>query len=179
MNSAVKHFRTCTGPEIQKSGKTHSGNMNNQTRLGIQNSKRSPMKVRQLTPEELGIPTGTEDIEGHEDLWEELRSKAASVASESGAGAAVKTDNGRVVTGTSLDEGVSRDVHALELAVWKAYEAEESPISDVAVVTKGTENPCGRCLQVVADYGLNHVTVQIIDGDDFDEYSLSDLVNIR
>lgn len=153
--------------------------MTKQTRLGIQNSKRSPTKVRQLPPEKLGIPAGPEGSQSEEDAWEELRSKAAAVASESGAGAAVRTNEGRVVTGTTLDEGASHDVHALELAVWKAYEADRSQIADVAVVTESREYPCGRCLQVVADYGLNSVTVQIIDGDDVDEFSLFDLINIR
>lgn len=153
--------------------------MNKQTGLGIQNSKRSPTKVRQLPSEKLGIPAGSGDSKSEEDLWEELRSKAASVASESGVGAAVKTNNGRVVTGISLNKGASRDVHALELAVWKAYETEESPITDVAVVTESSEYPCGRCLQVVADYCLNSVTIQIIHGDTIDKLSLSDLVNIR
>ena len=153
--------------------------MTKQTRLGIKNSKRWPTKVRQLPPDELGIPAGSEGSQSEEDAWEELRSKATEVASESTAGAAVRTNEGRVVTGTALDEGATQDVHALELAVWKAYEVDKSPIADVAVVTENREYPCGRCLQVVADYGLNSVTIHIIDGDDVDEFALFDLINIR
>lgn len=122
---------------------------------------------------------GPEDSQDEEDQLEELQSRAVEAASESGAGAAVRTNEGRVVHATTLDGGVSRDVHALELAVWKAYEANKSPVADVAVVNQNREYPCGRCLQVVADYGLKSVTVQIINGDDVDEFSLSDLINIR
>lgn len=151
--------------------------MTKQTRLGIQNSKRSPRKVRKLSPEELGIPTGPEGGQSEEDPWEELRSEAASVASGSGTGAAVRTNNGSVVTGISLDGGASRDVHALELAVWKGYEATQSPVVDVAIMDLSMDIPCGRCLQVLADYTEDQrVTIQVTDGNSVSEYSLAELL---
>lgn len=153
--------------------------MTKQTQLGVQNSMRSRTKVRQLSPEELGIPTGPEDSQSEEDTWEELRSKAMEAASESGAGAAVRTSGDRIVHSTNLEGRATRDVHALELAVWKAYEVDKSPIADVVVVDENREYPCGRCLQVVADYGIDSVSVQIIDGDDVDEVPLSDLIKFR
>lgn len=153
--------------------------MTEQTQLGIQNSKRSPTKVRKLSPEELEIPTGSEDSESEKDAWEELRSKAVEAASESGGGAAVRTDKGRIVHSTKLDGGVSRDIHALELAVWTAYKHNKSPISDVAIVNENREHPCGRCLQVVADYGLDSVKIQIINGNEVNEFHLFDLINIQ
>jgi cytidine deaminase len=149
--------------------------MTEQTQLGVQNPKRSPAKVRQLSAEDLGIPTGTEETQGEEAAWEELRSKAEDVASEENSGVAVRTDDGDIETAASLSEGVSRDVHALELAVWKAYDAHSSSVTDVAIMTSDGGYPCGRCLQVVADYGES-VVLQVIADDGFDETSLSELL---
>lgn len=149
-----------------------------QTRLGIQNSHRSPTKVRQLSPEQMGIPSGEgEEEQDEESRWESLREAAMKTADKSKIGVAVRTENGTVSTGVYLTKGISRDVHPLELAVWKGYEEDRSPVVDVAVATKNLDVPCGRCLQVLRDYSLDEKsTIQITDGDVVKEYSLADLL---
>lgn len=147
-----------------------------QTKLGVQNTKRSSSKVRRLSPEQLGIPVGPgAESQDEEERWEALRSAAADV--DPNVGVAVRTADGDIVTGTGLSKGSSHDVHALEMAVWKGYEASRSPIVDVAVVGQSSDVPCGRCLQVLADYAKDrNTTVQVTDGESISEYSVAELI---
>ncbi len=147
-----------------------------QTQLRVQNSKRSPRKIRRLTPEELGIPSGEEpDDEGSR--WESLQESAEEVATESEVGVAIRTENGTVSTGTRLEQGESRVVHALEFAIWKGFEKEKSSIVDVVVVADDIDHiPCGRCLQTLLDYSSDEgATIQIVNDNEVEEYTLSDL----
>lgn len=119
-----------------------------QTKLAIENSLRSPTKVRQLTPEQLGIP-GDED----EDPWDALIEKAKDAAKGDQTGVAVRTEKNSVTTGCALSKGTSREVHPLEFAVWKAYDQDQSKVTEVAIYSsESIAEPCGRCLQVLADY---------------------------
>jgi len=149
-----------------------------QTRLGIQNSHRSPTKVRQLSPDQMGIPSGeAEEEQDEESRWESLRETAVKTADKPKIGVAVRTEKGTVSTGIYLTKGTSRDIHPLELAVWKGYEEARSPVVDVAIATKNLDIPCGRCLQVLRDYSLDEEpTIQITDGDVIKEHSLTDLL---
>jgi len=151
--------------------------MTEQTQLEIQNTKRSVAKVRRLTPDQLDIPTGPNDDEAEDGAWEVLRSRAIEAIDDSGDAAAVRAEDGTIATGTSLSKGASHDVHAVELAVWKVYDASGSPIVDVAVASDMMDVPCGRCLQVLSDYAQDgNATIQITDEDDVKVYSLADLI---
>ena len=133
--------------------------MSEQTKLAIQNSKRSPAKVRQLGPEDLGLPVQNdgEQVIG----WDTLQEKAENAAEDTAA-AAVKTDDGTVRTGTHLHRGESHDVHPLELAIWKAYDDSASDIQNAVYAPNGSEYPCGRCLQVLDDYGSEDVVLAVL-----------------
>ena len=147
-----------------------------QTKLRVQNSKRSPRKIRRLTPEELGIPSG-EDPDDEGGRWESLQESAEEVATGSDVGVAVRTENGFISTGTRLDQGVSRSVHPLEFAVWKGFEKDQSPIVDVVVTGDNDGVPCGRCLQTLLDYSCDGgATIQIVTGDEVEEYTIGDLL---
>lgn len=148
-----------------------------QTKLGIQNSHRSPAKVRRLSPDQLGIPTGNVGDQDEESEWESLRETALK-AGDGSSGAAVRTEDGTAASGTNLSKGASQPVHPLELAVWKAYDASDSPVVDVALVSEDIDTvPCGRCLQVLSDYSADEtVSIQITDGNEIVEHSLTDLL---
>jgi len=65
-------------------------------------------------------------------------------------------------------------VHAIELAVWKAYSETQSPITHVLIQGVDEEfNPCGRCLQTILDYS-DEALIRIIgpNEDDFKAFSL-------
>lgn len=148
-----------------------------QTRLGVENPHRSAAKVRQLGPESLGLPL--EDAGQEEtDSLPSLRERAEEAASGSDVGVAVRTEDGTVSTGVGLSGSVSRDVHALELAVWKAYEESGSPVVDVSMVgEKLGDEPCGRCLQVLADFsGEVAPTIHVWKGSDAEEFSLDEVL---
>lgn len=149
-----------------------------QTKLGIQNSHRSLVKIRKLTPEQLGIPSGDQEDVDEDNRSETLRETALEAAKKAKIGAAVRTDNGDVSTGSRLSSGVSRDIHALELAVWKGYDETRSPVAEAAIAVENTENvPCSRCLGVLSDYSVDRdISLWIIDGNDVEKYLLSDLL---
>lgn len=150
-----------------------------QTKLGIQNTYRSPAKVRLLSPKQLGIPSGEEEEEeqDEESRWKSLRDEAVEAKGDELTGAAIRTKEGVVTTGSPLNNGVSQGVHALELAVWKGYEETHSPITEVVVAAEDMEFPCGRCLQVLEDYTLSpDVLVQVTNGNEFVEYALNELL---
>lgn len=144
-----------------------------QTKLGIENSLRSTTKVRQLTPEQLGIP-GTDDG----DPWEVLVQKAEESKVDEKMGVAVRTEDGSVTAAQSLSQGQSHDVHALEFAIWKAFEKDGSPISEVSIAAQNPqEGPCGRCLQVLADYsGEDDTEIHVSGKDDSIRFNLDDLL---
>jgi cytidine deaminase len=147
-----------------------------QTQLGIRNTHRTPTKIRRLTPDQLGIPSGG-DEQDEETRWESLREKAFEAKGESDVGAAVRTEDGSVWAGTRLTEGVSQDVHPLELAVWKGFDSTKQPVVGVAVADEEMSSPCGRCLQVLKDYSSeDDVIIHITNGERVEETALIDLL---
>ena len=180
MSSVVRRSHTYTEQVTPTLPLIHSKDMteHTQTKLGIQNPHRSPIKVRLLSPKQLGIPSGEEKKEQDEvDRWESLHEEAMGANGDASTGAAVRNEESVVATGSPLRDGVSQDVHALELAVWKGYEENHSPVTEVVIVTKDMEIPCGRCLQVLEDYALNtNVQIQITNGDEVKEYVLNELL---
>ena len=149
-----------------------------QTKLSIQNSHRSPAKVRRLTPEQMGIPSGEQDEADDDDRSETLRVTALEAADETEIGAAVRTDDGTISPGSLLSMGSSQEVHPLELAVWKGYDDTRTPIVEAAIAVGDVDtHPCGRCLQVLSDFSKDtEISLWITDGDSAEEYSLPDLL---
>jgi cytidine deaminase len=150
-----------------------------QTKLTIQNSHRSPAKVRQLTPEQIGIPSGEQDEGDDENRSKILRQKATEATNNGGLGAAICTDNGEIVSASQLSKGISQEIHALELAVWKGYDETGSPIIEAAVASDNMEKlPCGRCLQVLSDYSdEKEVSIWITRDANTEEHSLNNLLS--
>lgn len=141
-----------------------------QTKLGAQNSILSAARVRRLFPEQLGIsaPGQQSDQIDDSDQGEELRSAAVDAAGDDGEGigAAVLTSDETLHTGI-LVEGEGWGTHAVELAVSKAVSDGAEEITGVAVYSENGESGlCGRCLQAIADYRDEDLTVQLIDGED-------------
>lgn len=149
-----------------------------QTKLSIQNSHRSPAKVRRLTPEQMGIPSGEQDEGDDENRSKTLRQKAIEAANDGGIGAAICTDDGDIVSASLLSKGASQEIHALELAVWKGYDETESPIVEAAVSSDNTDTlPCGRCLQVLSDYSCDtDISIWTTGDENTEEYSLNNLL---
>lgn len=155
-----------------------------QTRLGMQNSILSPANVRRLTPDDLGITTpeqatddGDEedDTDQQDDIHEAAVEAVTQIEGEVSVGAAVSTGDGDLYTGIPV-EGDGWGAHAIELAVSKAVSDGAVGITSVAVYSEdGESGLCGRCLQAIADYRDEDVTVQLIDsegdarGFEFDE----------
>jgi cytidine deaminase len=109
-----------------------------------------------LTPEQLGIPSGESGAQTEGEKWEELEQAAKDAGEKTGGGAAVRTEDGTLATGVRLEVGQSQAVHALELAVWKAFSEASSHITKAVVVADEDEPiPCGRCLQVVVDFSFD------------------------
>jgi|AntDeeMetagen681_2_1112603.scaffolds.fasta_scaffold01210_7 cytidine deaminase len=149
-----------------------------QTKLSVQNTHRSAAKVRRLTPKQLGIPEGEQNQGETDTRWESLRETATEASDDSGMGAAVRTKDNMIASGTQLSQGQSHDVHALELAVLKGYDENKSPVVDAVILTESEEEfPCGRCLQVLSDYSTDEkVTIRVINGNDTDEYQLTEIL---
>ena len=150
-------------------------------KLSVQNSLRTPVKVRRLNPDQLGIPSGGQEKQDDEDRLESLQKIAKEAAKEAGVGAAVRTDDGTVSSGSRLSKGSSHEVHALELAVWKGFDKTRSPVIEVALSSEDADElPCGRCLGVLSDYSSDaEVSIWITGGDNTEEYSLSELLQVR
>lgn len=149
-----------------------------QTKLSIQNSHRSATKVRRLTPEQMGIPSGEQDEVDDDDRSETLREAALEAAKKTEIGAAVLTDDGTISSGSRLSNGSSHEVHALELAVWKGYDETRTPVIEAAIAVDNVATcPCGRCLEVLLDFSEGaEISLWISYGERADEYSLSDLL---
>jgi len=149
-----------------------------QTKLSIQNSHRSPTKVRRLTPDQMGIPSGKQDEGDDENRSKILRQKAMEAANNGSIGAAICTDDGKIASASRLSKGASQQIHALELAVWKGYDETESPIIEAAVASDNAEKlPCGRCLQVLSDYSSDmEISIWATEDETTEEYSLNNLL---
>jgi cytidine deaminase len=126
----------------------------------------------------MGIPSSKQDEADDDDRSETLRETALEAAKETGIGAAVRTDDGTISSGSLLSIGSSQEVHPLELAVWKGYDEARTTVVEAAVAVEDVDShPCGRCLQVLSDFSKDtELSLWITDGDSAKEYSLSDLL---
>jgi len=156
-----------------------------QTRLGMRNSILSAARVRELTPDDLGITApeqstkkNEDSIEGQEDIREAAVKAVKQVDGKSSVGAAVYTADGNLYTGIPV-EGNGWGTHAIELAVSKAVSEGAVGITSVAVYSEdGQSGLCGRCLQALVETQDDEVTIEVLSSDGFDKrFTLDELTS--
>ena len=83
----------------------------------------------------------------------EARRRAYAPYSNFAVGAAVSTANGRVFSGSNVENASSGlTVCAERVAVWKAISNGERELTALAVVTEPGATPCGACRQVLSEF---------------------------
>jgi cytidine deaminase len=84
-------------------------------------------------------------------------------------GAALRTRDGKIFTGTNVENAsYSMTMCAERVAIFKAVSEGNSSITDLAIVsdTKKSTFPCGACRQVMSEFNPN---LQVhLDGDSFE-----------
>ncbi|WP_371370657.1 cytidine deaminase [Sporomusa aerivorans] len=83
-------------------------------------------------------------------------------------GAAVKGKSGKIYTGCNIENasyGLSNC--AERTAIFKAVSEGEQELLAIAIVadTAGPVSPCGACRQVMAEFGINEISLLNMDGD--------------
>ena len=150
-----------------------------QTKLGAQNSILSAARVRRLSPEQLGIsaPGQQSDQIDESDQGEELRSAAVDATDDNkeATGAAVLASDETLHTGI-LVEGDGWATHAVELAISKAISDGAEEITGVAIYSEyDTFDLCGCCIQAIADYRSEDLTVQLVSDNNVCEFEFEEL----
>lgn len=152
-----------------------------QTRLGNSSSELSMKKVRRLSPEDLGLAVPEEEPEAvsEQEYWETLRDAASEARKYSSdevpdAGCAVLSAENEIWSAVSVLTG-DEQVHGLRLAVLKAVSEGASSIKKVVVVSEMEVGLCGRCLQVLYEFGGEAVDVRLVSDDVVEEYVLGEL----
>ncbi|MEM8943933.1 MAG: cytidine deaminase [Planctomycetota bacterium] len=81
-------------------------------------------------------------------------------------GAAVLTDDGKVVAGANVENAsYGLTICAERVAATAAVAAGARSITAVAIATAGAASPCGACRQVLAEFG-GSMAVLLVDADD-------------
>ena len=97
-------------------------------------------------------------------LANEARKVAYAPYSNYPVGAALRTKTGRIYTGVNVENAVYPHTMCAErVAVFKAVSEGETEFEVIAVATNNGGSPCGRCRQVLAEFGLDTI-VLIADG---------------
>ncbi|MGQ9604302.1 MAG: cytidine deaminase [bacterium] len=92
-------------------------------------------------------------------------------------GAAVVTDDGRFYMGCNVENAsYGLTVCAERVAIFSAVADGKRRIEAIAVVAEGEQEiyPCGACLQVMSEFGIQRVLLG--KGEEFNAYNLSDLL---
>lgn len=92
-------------------------------------------------------------------------------------GAAVVTDDGRFYTGCNVENAsYGLTVCAERVAIFSAVADGKRRIEAIAVVAEGEQEiyPCGACLQVMSEFGIQRVLLG--KGEEFNAHNLSDLL---
>jgi cytidine deaminase len=93
-------------------------------------------------------------------------------------GASVLTDSGEVLSGCNVENGsYGLTICAERAAIFAAVAAGHRKMKTVAVVADGMDNPlpCGACLQVMEEFGVERVIVSV-PGREPATYGLRDLL---
>ncbi len=94
-------------------------------------------------------------------------------------GAAVLTSDGRLFTGTNIENAsFGLTICAERVAIFSAAAAGARQIVAVAVYTPTSTptTPCGACRQVIREFGASALCISICDSDDRLERSLEALL---
>jgi len=95
----------------------------------------------------------------------EARRRAYIPYSGYAVGAALRTQSGRIFTGTNVENAsYPMTMCAERIAVFKAVSEGEHAFDVIAVTTANGAAPCGGCRQVLAEFGTDTL-VLIGDGD--------------
>ena len=90
----------------------------------------------------------------------QARDQAYAPYSNYQVGAAVRTSNGRFFTGCNVEIAAYPSGTCAEcVAVFKAVSEGEREFDAIAVVTSNGGFPCGRCRQVLAEFGLDTIVL--------------------
>ncbi|MGI6452998.1 MAG: cytidine deaminase [Syntrophomonadaceae bacterium] len=112
-------------------------------------------------------------------LAQSAREKAYAPYSEFKVGAALLTSNGKVFTGTNVENAsYGLTICAERVAVCKAVSEGEKDFKTIAVVgsSEGLVFPCGACLQVLAEFS-DRLNVLVTDKDNnIEEYNIKELL---
>jgi DNA gyrase subunit A len=123
-------------------------------------------KVRRLTPDQLDIPTSSEGDETDVSRIEKLEQMLEETDYSASTQVAVATAEDEYATAFPLNRGKSDPVHALELAVWKAYSKSRTLITDIVITSQEEDfELCGRCYQTILDFASNP-QVRVINSDE-------------
>lgn len=137
------------------------------------NPHRSEDRVRQLDADDLGVSTPVEASNGGTSVWDDLHDALDSLETE-GVRVAVATENATIATGVNIQTESSRPIHAIELAVWKAYSESRSQLTSILVQSSDEFSPCGRCLEVIRDFSDESVLrIQDPSSDSFVEATIN------
>ena len=96
------------------------------------------------------------------------RNNAYAPYSKSAVGACVLTSDGTLYGGSCIENSsLSLSMCAERVAIFKAVADGKNTFDAIAVVADTEEPfvPCGACLQVMAEFGINDVIMANLDGD--------------
>ncbi|MEM4780335.1 MAG: cytidine deaminase [Halalkalicoccus sp.] len=117
-----------------------------------------------------------------EDLVQAAREAHANAHvpySEYRVGAALETSDGTVFTGCNIENAnYSNSLHAEEVALAQAIATGHRDFSRIAVSSDRLDGvtPCGMCRQTLAEFCDDSFTVICDRGDEYDEYTLGELL---
>lgn len=81
-------------------------------------------------------------------------------------GAAVRTGDGRIVTGGNVENAsFGLAMCAERVAIHAAVADGEKDFTAIAIVSQGGAAPCGACRQVLAEF-CDELTIYLVDADD-------------
>jgi cytidine deaminase len=93
-------------------------------------------------------------------------------------GASVLTEGGKVFRGCNVENAsFGLTICAERVAIFAAVAAGHRKIKRVVIVGEGPQQPvpCGACLQVMSEFGVEQITAGI-SGQDFKTYELKELL---
>lgn len=114
-----------------------------------------------MTDRDQGKPIATDvtlsaDEQALVDAARIVRARSYSPYSHYAVGAALLTKNGRVFTGTNVENAsYSLTICAERAAIVRALSEGERNFGSIAVVTENAGTPCGACRQVMAEFAPN------------------------
>ncbi len=118
-----------------------------------------------------------EDIE----LARKARLNACSPYSNYQVGAVLRTKDGKIYTGSNIENDGIQSICAERTAFVKALSEGEREFKSIVVVG-GPRNeevkctPCGYCRQFIKEYVDDNFKIVVVNDNDIEEYSINDLL---